>query len=73
MRLIDPKTAEKFVTIQSEDGTVFLLPASGKIADLEAGIIITCSECGKKEIVNKNSLCHRLRLCTEHARKRLKR
>ena len=71
MRLIDPHTAEKFVTIHSEDGKVFLLPISGKLKHFKSGVIITCRECNIKEIVNENSVCDRLKLCTLHARKKM--
>lgn len=72
MVLVDFKTGKPFREIHTENGQVFFLPSTGKIADLEAGVIITCKECGKKEIVNSDSLCDRLKLCIPHTRKAFK-
>lgn len=72
MVLIDHKTGKTFREIHTENGKVFLLPTTGKVSDLEAGIIITCKSCGKKEIVNQGSMCHKLKLCTTHARQEIR-
>lgn len=43
-----------------------------KLADWESGVIITCSKCGTKEVVNEGSFCDLLKLCVPCGKKEVK-
>lgn len=69
--LVDYKTSERYREVHSRNGQVFLLPSSGKMADIIAGVIIQCKNCRKQVIVTKGSLCDLWKLCVECMRKKL--
>lgn len=72
MPFVDPKTGKVYREVYSKNGRVFLLPESGNIKDMQAGVIIKCKKCGTSQVVVKGSLCDRWCLCVKCARVRWK-
>jgi len=69
--LVDYKSGERYREVHSRNGQVFLLPSSGRIQDMIAGVIIQCKNCGKQTIVSKGSLCDLWKLCVNCMRKKV--
>jgi len=57
--------------VYQKGNKVVIFEEDKPISEMKGGVIITCRVCRKEEAVTKGSVCDNLKLCVEHAQRKL--